>query len=203
MTRIKFCGFTRVQDVTQAVLLGVDALGFVFYPKSPRFVTPEQAATLMARVPAFVTCVGLFVDASPQYVEDTAKKTRLNLVQFHGDETPEACAAVGLPYIRAVRMRDDIDVRTEIDLHPQASGFLLDAYRPGIPGGTGAQFDWKRIPQTDAPVILAGGLNPTNAKDAIRQVAPWALDVSGGIESAPGEKDPDKMARFIAACRET
>lgn len=201
MTRIKFCGFTRSDDVRAAVTLGADALGFVFYPPSPRAVTPDQATMLMASVPAFVTRVGLFVDAPPETITTIAKQTRLNLIQFHGSEAPADCEAIGLPYIRAIRMRPGVDVLAEMEAHPSASGFLLDAYQPGVPGGTGAQFDWGRIPKTTVPVILAGGLTPENAKDAIDAVAPWALDVSGGIESEPGIKDPDKMARFIQACR--
>ena len=201
MTRTKFCGFTRSEDVQSAVMLGADALGFVFYPPSKRAVTPDQAVTLMALVPAFVTRVGLFVDASPEVITEIAKRTRLNLIQFHGSETPADCEAIGLPYIRAIRMRPEVDVLAEMEAYASASGFLLDAYQPGVPGGTGAQFDWGRIPQTSVPVILAGGLTPDNARDAIDAVAPWALDVSGGIESEPGIKDPDKMARFIQACR--
>lgn len=201
MTRIKFCGFTRSEDVQSAVMLGADALGFVFYPPSKRAVTPDQAVTLMALVPAFVTRVGLFVDASPEVITEIAKRTRLNLIQFHGSETPADCEAIGLPYIRAIRMRPEVDVLAEMEAYASASGFLLDAYQPGVPGGTGAQFDWGRIPQTSVPVILAGGLTPDNARDAIDAVAPWALDVSGGIESEPGIKDPVKMARFIQACR--
>lgn len=201
MIRVKFCGFTRSEDVQSAVMLGADALGFVFYPPSKRAVTPDQAVRLMALVPAFVTRVGLFVDASPEVITEIAKRTRLNLIQFHGSETPADCEAIGLPYIRAIRMRPEVDVLAEMEAYASASGFLLDAYQPGIPGGTGAQFDWGRIPQTSVPVILAGGLTPDNARDAIDAVAPWALDVSGGIESEPGIKDPDKMARFIQASR--
>lgn len=201
MIRVKFCGFTRSEDVQSAVMLGADALGFVFYPPSKRAVTPDQAVRLMALVPAFVTRVGLFVDASPEVITEIAKRTRLNLIQFHGSEAPADCEAIGLPYIRAIRMRPEVDVLAEMEAYASASGFLLDAYQPGIPGGTGAQFDWGRIPQTSVPVILAGGLTPDNARDAIDAVAPWALDVSGGIESEPGIKDPDKMARFIQACR--
>lgn len=201
MIRVKFCGFTRSEDVQSAVMLGADALGFVFYPPSKRAVTPDQAVRLMALVPAFVTRVGLFVDASPEVITEIAKRTRLNLIQFHGSEAPADCEAIGLPYIRAIRMRPEVDVLAEMEAYASASGFLLDAYQPGIPGGTGAQFDWGRIPQTSVPVILAGGLTPDNARDAIDAVAPWALDVSGGIESEPGIKDPDKMARFIQASR--
>lgn len=199
MTRVKFCGFTRTEDVTCAVSLGVDALGFVFYAKSPRAVSCEQAAVLCRQVPAFVTRVGLFVNADADTVQSTFTACGLNLVQYHGDETPEFCDRIGLPYIRAIRMKSDVDVVQEMARFPRASGFLLDAYHAGVPGGTGERFDWGRIPVTDRPVILAGGLTPENATDAITQVNPWALDVSGGIEAAPGQKDPDKMARFMAA----
>lgn len=201
MTRVKLCGFTHPDDVAIAVDLGADALGFVFYPPSPRALTLEQAVVLTRPVPAFVTRVGLFVDASEAMVRETFDRARLNLVQYHGAETPEFCQAVGLPYIRAIRVRPEMDLIAEMERYGDASGFLLDAYKRGVPGGTGESFDWGLIPKTDHPVILAGGLTPENAMDAIQVVAPWALDVSGGIESAPGRKDPDKMARFIAACR--
>lgn len=201
MVRIKFCGLTNVRDVTAAVHMGVDALGFVFYPSSPRAVTIEQAKTLCGGVPAFVTRVGLFVNASAEQVALAFREARLNLVQFHGDESPEFCQSVGLPYIRALRVRDGMDLEATMAAYPDASGFLLDTYRPGVPGGTGERFDWSLIPNTNRPLILAGGLNPENAREAIEQVAPWALDVSGGIESTPGQKDPDKMARFVRACR--
>lgn len=201
MTRVKFCGLTHEEDVTRAVKLGVDALGFVFYAPSTRSVAPDHAAMLTSSVPAFVTRVGLFVNEQPEIIQSIFERTGLNLVQYHGDESPEFCDAVGLPFIKAFRVRLGIDIQTEIDRYPKASGFLLDAYVKGQPGGTGERFDWELIPQSDAPIILAGGLSPDNAKDAIEQVAPWALDVSGGIETKPGRKDPDKMMRFMNACR--
>ena len=201
MTRVKFCGLTHEEDIAQAVKLGVDALGFVFYAPSSRSVAPDHAAMLTSSVPAFVTRVGLFVNEQPAVIQDIFERTRLNLVQYHGDETPEFCDAVGLPFIKAFRVRPGIDIQTEMERYPNASGFLLDAYVKGQPGGTGERFDWGMIPQSNAPIILAGGLSPDNAKDAIEQVAPWALDVSGGIETKPGRKDPDKMARFMNACR--
>jgi phosphoribosylanthranilate isomerase len=156
---------------------------------------------LTSSVPAFVTRVGLFVNEQPAAIQNIFERTRLNLIQYHGDETPEFCDAVGLPFIKAFRVRPGIDIQTEMERYPNASGFLLDAYVKGQPGGTGERFDWGMIPQSNAPIILAGGLSPDNAKDAIEQVAPWALDVSGGIETKPGRKDPDKMARFMNACR--
>ncbi len=201
MTRVKFCGLTHEEDIAQAVKLGVDALGFVFYAPSSRSVAPDHAAMLTSSVPAFVTRVGLFVNEQPAAIQNIFERTRLNLIQYHGDETPEFCDAVGLPFIKAFRVRPGIDIQTEMERYPNASGFLLDAYVKGQPGGTGERFDWGMIPQSNAPIILAGGLSPDNAKDAIEQVAPWALDVSGGIETKPGRKDPDKMARFMNACR--
>ena len=201
MTRVKFCGFTHQDDVAQAVALGADALGFVFYGPSSRYVSPEHAQTLTRSVPAFVTRVGLFVDEEAETVQRIFEIARLNLIQYHGEESPEFCDAVGIPYIKAFRVRKGMDLRTEMDRYPNASGFLLDAYVKGQPGGTGERFDWELIPHSHAPIILAGGLTPDNAKDAIDQVAPWALDVSGGIETKPGRKDPDKMARFMNACR--
>jgi len=201
MIRVKFCGFTHQDDVAQAVALGADALGFVFYGPSSRYVSPEHAQTLSRSVPAFVTRVGLFVNEEAETVQRIFEIARLNLIQYHGEESPEFCDAIGLPYIKAFRVRKGMDLRTEMDRYPQASGFLLDAYVKGQPGGTGERFDWELVPQSHAPIILAGGLTPDNAKDAIDQVAPWALDVSGGIETKPGRKDPDKMARFMNACR--
>ena len=200
MTRVKFCGFTHQDDVAQAVALGADALGFVFYGPSSRYVSPEHAQTLTRSVPAFVTRVGLFVNEEAETVQRIFEIARLNLIQYHGEESPEFCDAIGLPYIKAFRVRKGMDLRPEMDRYPNASGFLLDAYVKGQPGGTGERFDWELIPQSHAPIILAGGLTPDNAKDAIDQVAPWALDVSGGIETKPGRKDPDKMARFMNAC---
>ena len=201
MTRVKFCGLMHEEDIAQAVELGVDALGFVFYAPSSRSVALDHAAMLTSTVPAFVTRVGLFVNEQPAMIQNIFERTRLNLIQYHGDETPEFCDAVGLPFIKAFRVRPGIDIQTEMERYPNASGFLLDAYVKGQPGGTGERFDWGMIPQSNAPIILAGGLSPENAKDAIEQVAPWALDVSGGIETKPGRKDPDKMVRFMNACR--
>ena len=201
MTRVKFCGLRHKDDIADAVALGVDALGFVFYEPSSRYLAPEDAATLTRAVPAFLTRVGLFVNENAETIKRIFEIARLNLIQYHGEESPEFCDSVGLPYIKAFRVQQDMDIRGAMDRYPNASGFLLDAYVRGQPGGTGERFDWGLIPRSYAPIILAGGLTPDNAKDAIEQVAPWALDVSGGIESKPGRKDPDKMARFMDACR--
>ena len=201
MTRVKFCGLTHRDDVAEAVESGADALGFVFYESSARYVTPEQASELTRIVPAFITRVGLFVDADAALVQGIFHHAGLNLVQYHGNESSEFCDSVGLPYIKAFRVRPGINILAEMERYPNALGFLLDAYVEGRPGGTGERFDWGLIPKTDRTIILAGGLTPENAKDAIECVAPWALDVSGGIETEPGRKDPDKMRRFVSACR--
>ncbi|MDY7115238.1 phosphoribosylanthranilate isomerase [Halomonas sp. SSL-5] len=200
-TRVKFCGLTRVEDVDAAVAAGADALGFVLWPGSRRAIDEARLAELVARVPAFVTRVGLFVDAEPAWIARCAP--HLDLLQFHGDESPEACAAAGRPWIKALRMRDDLDPGAAAERYAGARALLLDAYRPGVPGGTGETFDWSRIPASLAkPVILAGGLSAANAAEAITAVAPFALDVSGGIEAAPGIKDVSRMAAFMAAVRD-
>ncbi len=195
-TRIKLCGFTRSEDIDRAVALGVDALGFVMWPKSARSVSVEQLAALSARVPAFVTRVGLFVDQPAELIEQCLPY--LDMLQFHGNETPEECQRFARPWMKALRMRDEIDLVHEAQRYHQAQALLLDAYRPGTPGGTGETFDWSRIPANLAkPVILAGGLSAGNIADAVRQVAPYAVDVSGGIEASPGCKDADKMVSFV------
>lgn len=200
-TRVKFCGLTRPDDVDAAVAAGADALGFVLWPGSRRAIDEARLAEFAARVPAFVTRVGLFVDAEPAWIARCAP--HLDLLQFHGDESPEACAAAGRPWIKALRMRDDLDPGAAAERYAGARALLLDAYRPGVPGGTGETFDWSRIPASLAkPVILAGGLSAANAAEAITAVAPFALDVSGGIEAAPGIKDVSRMAAFMAAVRD-
>ncbi|MCL5426835.1 MAG: phosphoribosylanthranilate isomerase [Gammaproteobacteria bacterium] len=195
-TRIKFCGFTRADDIDRAVALGVDALGFVMWPKSARSVDIEQLAALSARVPAFVTRVGLFVDQPAELIERCLPY--LDMLQFHGNETPSACQQYSLPWMKALRMRDEIDLAHEAQRYHQAQALLLDAYRPGTPGGTGETFDWSRIPaDLTKPVILAGGLTVDNIAEAVRQVGPYAVDVSGGIEASHGCKDGGKMASFV------
>lgn len=196
-TRIKFCGLIREQDIDDAVTLGVDALGFVMWAPSGRSLSVAALASLAPRVPAFVTRVGLFVDPSEEEV--AACLPHLDLLQFHGDESPEFCARFGRPWIKALRMRDDLDLHAAERAFDGAQALLLDAYRPGVPGGTGETFDWERIPAgLRKPVILAGGLTPQNAARAITQAAPYALDVSGGIEASRGIKSADKMAAFVA-----
>lgn len=196
-TRIKFCGFTRHEDVAEAVVLGVDALGFVMWPKSARGIDPATLAALAAPVPAFVTRVGLFVNPDVALVE--ACLPHLDLIQFHGDEPADFCAQFDRPWIKALRMRDDLDLHQAAQQYAAAQALLLDAYRPGVPGGTGETFDWSRIPAAlQKPVILAGGLTVENIAAAVAQVAPYAVDVSGGIEAAPGQKDARRMADFVA-----
>jgi phosphoribosylanthranilate isomerase len=199
-TRVKLCGLTRPEDVDAAVALGADALGFVLWPGSRRAIDEARLVALTARVPAFVTRVGLFVDQDPALVARCAAS--LDLLQFHGDESPAACEASGTPWIKALRMRDGLDLHAAAAAYRGARALLLDAYRPGIPGGTGATFDWSRIPASlSKPVILAGGLTSGNVAEGIGTVRPFAVDVSGGIEAAPGIKDPGRMAAFLEAVR--
>ncbi|QID18186.1 phosphoribosylanthranilate isomerase [Nitrogeniibacter mangrovi] len=202
-TRIKICGLTRVEDVQAAVAAGADAIGFVFYPPSPRHVTVEQARALMAHVPPFVTTVGLFVNARPEAVEAALDALPLQLLQFHGDETETDCVRYGRPYVRAVRMRAGVDLIEYAACFPSARGFLLDAFVEGY-GGGGKVFDWTLIPpRFDAPLILSGGLDAENVGEAIRRVRPWAVDVSSGVETAQkGIKDAGAIRRFISGVRD-
>lgn len=201
-TRIKICGITRPEDGREAARLGADAVGLVFYDQSPRAVTPEQAAEVIAALPPFVTTVGLFVDPSPETVESVLARLPLDLLQFHGDEPPEFCARFGRPWLKAIRMRDGMDLQVEAERYRRARGLLLDTYQPGVPGGTGESFDWGRVPRELAnSIVLAGGLTADNVGAAIKQVRPWAVDVSGGVESAKGIKDAAKLAAFIGEVR--
>lgn len=197
-TRVKICGFTRVEDALQAAHLGVDAIGLVFYPASPRNVSVPQAVAIARALPAFVTVVGLFVDAEPFFVHEVLRQVNIDCLQFHGNETPEACRGYAKPYIKAIRMQADTDLAVLERHYADAAGLLLDAYHPGMQGGTGSGFDWETIPvERKLPIILAGGLSPENAAFAVQRVRPYALDVSSGVESAKGIKDAAKMAAFI------
>jgi len=201
-TRIKICGITSVEDALAAARLGADAIGLVFYPPSPRYVEVEQAAEIAAALPPFVTTVGLFVNADEQTIADVVSRVRIDLIQFHGNECKDYCGLHQRPYIKAVRMSDDVDLDKQLSDFSQARALLLDTYKAGVPGGTGEQFNWDRVPAHLADkIVLAGGLTPENVKDAVAQVHPYAVDVSGGVESAPGKKDTEKMARFIEAVR--
>lgn len=202
VVRIKICGLTRVEDVRLAARLGADALGFVFYPPSPRAVTPEQAQILAAATPPFVTRVGLFVNPSVEQVEQTLRQVPLELLQFHGDEPEAFCRQFGRPYIKALRMRPDVQPELAALAWPSAQGFLLDAYTPGVPGGTGACFDWQRVPRSQAQNwIVAGGLDAENVAACIAQTQPYAVDVSGGVEQSRGIKCPTQLEAFIKAVR--
>ncbi len=197
-TRVKICGFTRVQDAVAAAALGVDAIGLVFYPPSPRNVSIDTAAEIVRALPAFVTVVALFVDAEPDWVREVIGRVSIDCLQFHGDESSDACRLYNKPYIKAVRMRQETDLTIVEHHYSDAAGLLLDAYHPGVQGGTGSGFDWGIIPKhSRLPIILAGGLSPENADLAVQRVRPYALDVSSGVEAAKGIKNEAKMAAFI------
>ncbi len=197
-TRVKICGLTREQDVHTAVEAGADAIGLVFYESSPRNVDIQLAAKLSSMVPPFVTVVGLFVNADKGVIEDIIQTVRIDLLQFHGDESAEFCEQFNRPYIKALRVANDTDVQTFANDYGSAKGLLLDTYQTGKPGGTGKVFNWNLIPQVvSLPIILAGGLTPSNVADAIRQVRPYAVDVSGGVEQARGIKDKDQIHAFM------
>jgi len=200
--RVKICGITREQDLHAACDAGADALGFVFYEKSPRNVSAMAAAALVRELPPFVQSVGLFVNADPAFIEDVLETVPLDLLQFHGDESPADCARYGRPYIKAVRVNRDTDLLKCAADFEDARGLLLDAYVPGVPGGTGERFDWSLIPEKmPKAVILSGGLTPENVAEAVEQVRPWAVDVSSGVEMAKGIKDAHKIAQFIAKAK--
>jgi len=201
-TRVKICGITRAQDAHAACAAGADALGFVFYRPSPRYVESAVAREVLRALPPFVASVGLFVDPTPEEVERALAAARVDLLQFHGDEPPELCERFGLPYIKAIRMRPGVDLLEYARRFKGDRGLLLDAYVSGTPGGTGSSFEWSRVPpELPLPIVLSGGLNPENVADAIRQVRPWAVDVSSGVEAAKGIKDPQRIVAFIAGVR--
>ncbi|MEC4721053.1 phosphoribosylanthranilate isomerase [Noviherbaspirillum sp. CPCC 100848] len=209
-TRAKICGITRSQDLDAAVAAGADAVGFVFYAKSPRYLAPEAAATLIASVPAYIATVGLFVNASTDEVRKVVHAAPVSMLQFHGDETPEQCLAaaeaVSRPFMRAVRVRQDMTAADLLEYErnyravgPLFAGLLLDAFVDGY-GGGGKVFDWSLIPKELAPrVVLSGGLSAQNVTEAVLQVRPHAVDVSSGVELSKGIKDPAKIAAFIQA----
>ncbi len=197
-TRVKICGITRPEDGVAAARLGADAIGLVFYPPSPRFVDAETAQRIVAALPPFVTVVGLFMNTEPAAVKRVIDCVPFHLLQFHGDENPDYCASFGLPYLKAVPMGANADVLGYERQFATAAGLLLDSHGGRQMGGTGQGFDWTRIP-TDRckPLILAGGLHPGNVAEAIRQVQPYAVDVSSGVESAKGIKDAELMRAFL------
>ncbi|NCF09144.1 MAG: phosphoribosylanthranilate isomerase [Gammaproteobacteria bacterium] len=202
-TRVKICGITRPQDALAAAALGVDAIGLVFWPSSPRAVSAAQAREVVASLPPFVSTVGLFVNATQNELEAVLDQVPLDLLQFHGDESPEFCRSARRPYLKAVRMRPGVDLDRLVGAYADAAGLLVDAYVAGMPGGTGETFDWDALPSVSGvPLVLAGGLAPGNVADAIRRVGPWAVDVSGGVESAKGIKDAVKMAAFMQGVKD-
>jgi phosphoribosylanthranilate isomerase len=198
-TRIKICGFTMPDTALYAALAGADAIGLVFYPPSPRHVGLKVAQAIAQVLPPFVSRVALFVDAPVEQVREVLETVQPDLLQFHGDETPEYCRQFNRPYIKAVRVHVGLNLLQYASQYPDARGLLLDACIPGEVGGTGIHFDWQLIPPAlPLPVILSGGLVPDNVAEAIRQVHPWAVDVSSGVESVRGVKDKEKILRFIA-----
>ncbi|WP_010483013.1 phosphoribosylanthranilate isomerase [Pseudomonas sp. S9] len=202
VVRSKICGITRFEDARVAVAAGADAIGFVFYAKSPRAVTIEQAQAIIAQLPPFVTTVGLFVDMPREQLSQLLQQVPLDLLQFHGDETPAQCEGFARPYIKALRVQPGDDIASQVAAYTSARGVLLDTFVSGVPGGTGQAFDWSLVPQgLEMPIILAGGLTPDNVEAAIRQVRPYAVDVSGGVEASKGIKDSSKVQAFVHAVR--
>jgi phosphoribosylanthranilate isomerase len=213
-TRVKICGITRVADGEAAACAGADAIGLVFWPGTPRVVTHEQARAIVAALPPFVTRVGLFVDPTPGEVHATLGAVPLDALQFHGSESPAFCRAFHRPYLKAIPVRDGVDLLESVSQFDDAAGLLFDAFRPGdLPGGTGQAFDWSRL-STDvrsrmrAPLVLSGGLDPDNVAEAIRTVRPYAVDVSSGVEERGadgkprrGLKDAARIAAFIQGVR--
>jgi len=198
MTRIKICGITRVEDVMDAVHSGADALGLVFYDKSPRNVTVQQAVQLTEVIFPFVTLVGLFVNPSAEFVREVLQAVPLDVLQFHGEEEPQFCAQFGRPYLKAIRVQPGVDLVQYAADFAGAQGLLLDTFVEGAHGGTGTSFDWALIPfDLPLPVILSGGLHAGNVAEAIRKVRPYAVDVSSGVEASKGIKDAAKIAAFI------
>jgi len=199
-TRVKICGITRPEDALAVAAAGADAIGLVFYAKSPRAVTIEQARAIINVLPPFVTRVGLFVDASQAELDAVLDQVELDIVQFHGNESLAHCESAGKEYMKAVRVQETADIVAALERYPTASALLLDAYHPTKPGGTGETFDWDKIPTNlSKPIVLAGGLTADNVSQAIDAVKPYAVDVSGGVEASKGIKSAEKISRFIAA----
>lgn len=202
-TRIKICGITRAEDAAVACAAGADALGFVFHRDSPRNIDAAAAGAIAARLPPFVSVVGVFVDPDASEVRRVLEAVPLDLLQFHGDEPPALCASFARPYLKAVRMRPGVDLLEYARRFERARALLLDTYvRGGAHGGTGLSFDWASVPRTlPLPIILSGGLDARNVAEAVRMLRPWAVDVSSGVEAAKGVKDPQRIRDFIAGVR--
>jgi phosphoribosylanthranilate isomerase len=200
-TRIKICGMTRVDDVRAAAQAGADAIGLVFYPPSPRFLKLGLARELVNAVPPFVSSVALFVNPPAEQVRAVMEAVRPSMLQFHGEESPEFCAQFGVPFLKACRVREGVDLLKYLQPFTAAAGWLLDSHVAEY-GGVGESFDWSLVPAERArPLVLSGGLTRENVRDAIRRVRPWAVDVSSGVESAKGIKDAGKIAAFISEVR--
>lgn len=198
MTRVKICGITRPQDALAAAYAGADAIGLVFYAKSPRNVALAQAAGIVQALPPFVTSVALFVNPTADEVRAVMRQVRPDVLQFHGEEAPEFCRSFGMPYLKAVRVRPETDLLQFAALYADAQGLLLDAWSEAAHGGTGERFDWNLIPaDLPKPPILAGGLSPANVRAAVETVRPWAVDVSSGVEISKGIKDAALIAAFM------
>ena len=203
-TRVKICGITRVEDALSAVHAGADAIGLVFYAASPRCVSIAQAQAIVAAMPPFISVVGLFVNATTTEIKSVLAQVHLDIVQFHGDESPEDCAQINLPYYKAIRVKPDTNLLQYVVDFKAAKALLLDTYSEQAYGGTGHVFDWNLIPKNmTKPVILAGGLDANNVAQAIKQVQPYAVDVSGGVEYSKGVKDKDRIAAFMQAVDES
>lgn len=201
-TRVKICGITEAAHAHLAAHEGADAIGLVFYRASPRYVTAEAAAAIASGLPPFVSAVGLFVNEEEAVISRVLEQVPLAMLQFQGDEEPEFCARFGRPYVRAVRMEPGIDLLEYARRFSRAAALLLDAHVPGQPGGTGRTFDWEGIPrEVPVPLILSGGLTSANVGRAIREVRPWAVDVSSGVERSRGVKEPRKIVEFIRSVR--
>lgn len=202
VVRSKICGITRVDDALTVAKAGADAIGLVFYAKSPRAVDVRQAREIVAALPPFVTTVGLFVNASRCEINEILDAVPLDMLQFHGDETPAQCEGFHRPWFKALRVGNGEDIESQVARYANASGILLDTFVAGVPGGTGERFDWSLIPAALAkPLILAGGLTAENVQQAIAQVRPYAVDVSGGVEASKGVKDASKVMAFVGRVR--
>jgi phosphoribosylanthranilate isomerase len=199
MSRVKICGITRLQDAQVAISTGASALGFVFYAPSVRYIEPAKAAEIVAALPPFITVTALFVNESAAVVNDIISTVQPDLLQFHGDESAGYCEQFERPFIKALRVKPDLDLKAAISGFDSARAVLLDTYVKGVPGGTGEAFNWQLIPTQIAPkIILAGGLDASNVASAIEQVRPFAVDVSGGVEASAGLKSAEKIAAFMA-----
>lgn len=200
-TRIKICGITNIRDAEFAVASEADALGFALYKKSSRYVEAKTAASIIDQLPPYVTSVALLVNHSHEDVNRLLKEAAFDLLQFHGNETDEFCCSFGIPFIKAIRVKTFSELEEQVSGYPHSKGILLDAFVEGEYGGTGRTIDWPDLPAIDRPVVLAGGLTPDNVGQAIEQVRPYAVDVSGGVESEKGVKDHKKISSFVRAVR--